>query len=517
MRHPFQAWCGSGVALMMAGWGIVAGTAGPWTVGSAVTEIRLQLEEAAQESLRQNPRQDVVATVVLDGVRWEQVHVHLKGSTGSFRPLDDRPSWTVDLDDRKAGRRFRGTSKFHLNNAAEDPSYFSEWLGHAVFARAGIPTPDVSHAVVWLGDRRLGLYVMKEGFTDEFLQRHWPQPGWRLFEPVQGADVDGSMVRRAGAGNPEFPKVTWDEFPNREIASAESWTNRLDRLAFLRFQAAEVLLAHRDGYTLARNNYRVLVEPGTDRLHWLPHGLDQVLQPVDLPWNPVPAGTMARRLWDQSDTAASYAAMVRQVFADVFEGPSLSAALDLAAERVLSAITAREAAEVRIGLADLQSRLRAREQFLRTQTFQVEPAVEFLRGPVAVTGWQLHQLGSGGAGAKTECSEFGPVLTLRAGGTGVISWRSTVVLAAGRYRWVGQVRNTELEPLAVGRNQGVALRVSGDRPRASGGTKASEWRSLAVEFDVQEPRKSVLLNCELRALAGSADFALASLRLEKLP
>ncbi len=504
------------MALVMAGWGLIAGTAGPWTEGPAVTEIRLHLDDAARESLRQNPRQDVVATVESEGVRWEQVHVHLKGSTGSFRPLDDRPSWTVDLDDRVAGRRFRGTSKFHLNNAAEDPSYFSEWLGHAVFARAGIPTPDVSHAVVWLGDRRLGLYVMKEGFTDEFLQRHWPQPGWRLFEPVRGSDADGTMVCRAGAGNPRFPSVIWSEGATDGTSPGDSWTNRLDRLAFLRFQAAEVLLAHRDGYTLARNNYRVLVEPGAERLHWLPHGMDQVLQPVDLPWNPVPAGAMARRLGEQPDTAASYAAVVHQVFAEVFDGPSLSAALDSAAARVLSAITAREATELRLGLADLQGRLRAREQFLRAQTFQIEPTLEFSRGPVAVTGWQLYRLGSGGAGEQAECSEIGPVLTLRAGGTGVVSWRTRVLLSAGRYRWVGQVRNTALEPLAFGQNQGVALRVSGDRPRAAGGIKASEWRPLAVEFAVREPRESVPLNCELRAVTGSAEFALASLRLEKL-
>lgn len=509
MRDQLQVWFGRvTTAVTLAAWGTLAVSAGPWTEGPAVTEIRLQLDDAARESLRRNPRQNVVATVELNGVRWEQVHVHLKGSTGSFRPLDERPSWTLDLDDRIPHRWFRGTSKFYLNNAAEDPSFFSEWLGHAAFARAGIPSPEVSHAMVWLGDRRLGVYVMKEGFTDEFLQRHWPEPGWGLFEPERGADVDGAMIRRAGSADTGFPA-------GPEI-SKQAWLDRVDSAAFLRFQAVEVLLGHRDGYTLARNNYRILVEQETGRLAWLPHGMDQVLQPVDLTWNPVPAGAVARWLREDPDQAAQYAAVARQVYADVLAGSALEDSLEAAVKRVLPAVTPTEARTVRAGVEELKGRLRARQEFLRGQSFTNERALVFGVGPVPVTGWKFVHLGSEGGGTQTECAEIGPILELYAAGAGVVAWRAEVVLAPGRYRWTGRVRNTELAPLAFGQNQGVALRVSGDRPRASGGLPASPWRPLAVEFVVAGGQETVQLNCELRAADGTAQFALGSLHLEKL-
>ncbi|MBN9693588.1 MAG: CotH kinase family protein [Verrucomicrobia bacterium] len=509
MRDQLQGWFGRVTkAVTAAAWGTFAALAGPWTEGPGVTEIRLHLEEAARESLRRNPRQDVVATVELNGVRWEQVHVHLKGSTGSFRPLDERPSWTLDLDDRVPQRRFRGTSKFHLNNAAEDPSFFGEWLGHAAFARAGIPSPEVSHAVVWLGDRRIGVYVMKEGFTDEFLQRHWPEPGWALFEPVRGSDVDGTMVCRAGSADAGFPKGS--------ATSKRAWLDQLDSAAFLRFQSVEVLLAHRDGYTLARNNYRILVEPRTGRLAWLPHGMDQVLQPVELTWNPVPAGAVARWLREDPDRVSQYAAVARQVYAEVFAGSALEDSLEVAVKRVLPVITPTEARSVRAGVEELKGRLRARQEFLRGQTFVADRALVLGAGPVPVTGWQVVRMGSEGGGTQMECSEIGPVLELHAAGPGVVAWRAEVVLGVGRYRWSGRVRNTDLEPLAFGQNHGVALRVSGDRPRASGGLQASPWRPLAVEFSVTAGPETVQLNCELRAANGTAQFALGSLQLEKL-
>ena len=51
MRDQLQVWFGRVTkALTVAAW-TFAVSAGPWTEGSAVTEIRLHLDEAARESL----------------------------------------------------------------------------------------------------------------------------------------------------------------------------------------------------------------------------------------------------------------------------------------------------------------------------------------------------------------------------------------------------------------------------------------------------------------------------------
>jgi hypothetical protein len=61
--------------------------------------------------------------------------------------------------------------KIHLNNSVEDPTYLREQLGGELF-RAADAVPRVGHALVVL-DGRSRLYVLKEGFTEELLARHF--------------------------------------------------------------------------------------------------------------------------------------------------------------------------------------------------------------------------------------------------------------------------------------------------------------------------------------------------------
>src|SRR6185503_10808830 len=51
----------------------------------------------------------------------------------------------------------------------------------------------------------------------------------------------------------------------------------LDVDEFITFLAMEVLTASIDGYTFTKNNYRIYHQPRTDRLVFLPHGLEMTL------------------------------------------------------------------------------------------------------------------------------------------------------------------------------------------------------------------------------------------------
>src|SRR5439155_16770413 len=50
----------------------------------------------------------------------------------------------------------------------------------------------------------------------------------------------------------------------------------LDVDRFITFVAMEVMLAHWDGYTMNKNNFRVFHDLTSNRLIFLPHGLDQM-------------------------------------------------------------------------------------------------------------------------------------------------------------------------------------------------------------------------------------------------
>src|SRR5205085_9247534 len=104
------------------------------------------------------------------------------GGTGSFRPMEDKPALTLDFSRFKAGQKFHGVRRIYLNNSVEDPTYANEKIGSELFLAAGVPAPRVTRALVELNGRALGLYVLKEGFTEEFLARHFNRVSGELYE-----------------------------------------------------------------------------------------------------------------------------------------------------------------------------------------------------------------------------------------------------------------------------------------------------------------------------------------------
>ena len=124
--------------------------------------------------------------------------VKLKGAAGSYRDFDDRPCLTLNIDKYKKGQRLHGMEKFHLNNAAQDESYLSEWLGSELFRKAGIPTPRVAHVRLWINDRVLGLYVLREGFDEPFLKRSFGANDGNLYDGGFLQDIDSELEMDSG-------------------------------------------------------------------------------------------------------------------------------------------------------------------------------------------------------------------------------------------------------------------------------------------------------------------------------
>src|SRR3954453_7726486 len=144
-----------------------------WATSREVLKVSITVPDSAIASLRAEPRKSVHAVVREGAHEYDDVALHLKGSIGSFRPIDEKPALTLSFSKFESNRMFHGNTKVHFNNSVEDPSYLNEKLGTLVFTRAGIACPLVRHAIVELNGRHLGLYVVKEGFSREFLARHF--------------------------------------------------------------------------------------------------------------------------------------------------------------------------------------------------------------------------------------------------------------------------------------------------------------------------------------------------------
>ena len=488
-----------------------------------VLEIQIDLDEASKESLRRYPRRDVVATVQSEGKLYREVQIHLKGSTGSFRSLDDKPGFTVEFSSRAPNNLFHGCQKIHLNNAVEDPSYLSEWLGREMFAEAGVPLPAVSHALVWLGQRRLGLYVLKEGWVD-YLRRHDPS-GSRvhILEPEPGSDPVGSnlAVRHPWRVSSQVRDLLQDFRTTLNAEEPPKRSSRLEQIVDIpsiqRFLALEVLLGHRDGYLLAGNNYRIRVDAVQGRLDLLPHGMDQLLQPPDLIWNPQPSGRLASVLLGTPEGMALHETLSRQLFHQILDQERWGFALRSKAHQLAMALPAVEARALRQGGEELEHRWASRVASLRQQFSQVlVPRWDVSESQRFLSGWNLKTNSIQTAVEGRERVEGGKYLHLHAQDGPLGSWYTKISLPRGRYRFEGKVQTEAVAALPFGHQQGARLRVSGDRPPSLGCLGNSKWCPLELDFDVTQSREEVQLFCELRASAGHALFDTSSLRLRRL-
>lgn len=496
----------------------------------APLRIEIRLAEGSADRLREDPRGYVPCTVVIGAVGseghddiHEEVAIRLKGSAGSFQPLDERPGFTVNMDAWRPGRRLRGHDKFHLNNAVQDPTFLHEWLGGEIFRAAGIPAARVAHARVILDGRDLGVYVVKEALDRDFLERHFDRPDGNLYDG-NGCDLDGLRERDEGRDGPPGADVARlleacrTEDPEARRALLEE---RLDVAAHLDFVAMELLTAHWDGATTGANNYRVYFDPGRDgRAVYLPHGMDQLFGDPGFPILDIPGTILAATVMADPEWRERYRARARELL-PLFAPDRLLPAIDAAAGRLEPAVaeTDEEAlAAWRDAVADLRARVEARHANLLVQAEAPEPeALVFDGGRRAVIpGWAPRTDEGEATFEEIEGEDGRRVFVIGCAGEGPVraSFRVAVRLDPGRYRLSGLALGRGIDPLDDEQGHGAGLRVSGG-VRSERLEREGEWEPLGHEFTVEAPGR-VELVAELRAAAGSVRFNAESLALERL-
>ena len=112
-----------------------------------------------------------------------------------------------------------------------------------------------------------------------------------------------------------------------------------------------------------------------------------------------------------------------------------------------------------------------------------------------------------------QCLEGNAVLQIVTGAKTSASWRTTVKLKQGRYRFQGRAKVSGVTPLPFGNHHGASLRVAGKPQRSAELLNTSDWEELKIEVEVRALEEDVVLICQLRATAGEARFDKASLRL----
>ena len=490
--------------------------------GDEPLRLEFQLSSASIESLRKNSRGDVTATVIEGGSVYTNVALHLKGAGGSSRSIDDKPSFTLDFGRGPGIRLFHGLRKLSFNNSVEDPSYMHETIGSEMFHAAGLPAPRVGHAVLSLNGRSLGLFVAKEGFTEELMARFFRSPRGALYEPGPGHDVNQRLQRRLGDGPDDQAdlKAVADAALDPDLpARAKALGKVLDLDRFLSFMAMEILIGHRDGYCLARNNFRLYADPSSGRFTFLPQGMNQLFGNPSAPWRPEMSGLLARSFLELPDGRKRYRERFSQLLTNVMDAGRLSNHVGLIASRIRPVMSQSGQASFGAEIDSLQQRIALRRQELDAQLSlpDLEPLNFTGQEGLIPDNWRPFDLPENGRLDRVN-QEGQATLHIVAGPRTAASWRCRILVGPGNYQLLAKAKTIGVEPLGFGRRHGATVRIaeqSGALSESLIGTH--HWQGLTAPFSVQDREREIELICELRASRGEVWFDMKFLKLVRLP
>lgn len=493
----------------------------------AVVRIHITLEPAERQKLREKAREYATAALRIDQAEFPGVGIKLKGAAGSFREIDDRPGFTVHLGRFGGAARFTGLQRFHLNNGAQDDTRLCEWIGHDVFAAAGLPAPRVAHAHVWLDGVDLGLYVLREAFDRQFLQRTFGNAAGNLYDGGFCHDVDEPLEKDSGDGPDDRADLTRlceacrgvDGKREAELAAL------VDVEGFVDFMALEAMLHHWDGYSRNMNNFRLWLPTG-GRAVFLPHGMDQLLQDADYSVLDHPPAIVASAVMQQPAFRKRYRERLKALLPLLAPNRLVPRVQQLADTlqkelRTTDEAGARAHADAVRGLvARIQDRYRNLEKQVKAP--EPRPLQLAIDKPLALKNWNpaaetdrvelARRAFQGAMALHVQCLDRGD--TARHG-----VWRVHVLLGKGRYQLRGTARCEDIAALPKdqdGHEQGgVRLRVDGNTSARLTGDH--NWQALTCDFEVGEFQRNVELACDVQAFAGKAWFRTDSLVLVRLP
>ena len=441
------------------------------------------------------------------------VGIRLKGM-GSFRSIEEKPSFAVKFDEFVEGQTYRGLKKVMFNNSSQDSTYLAEKLATQLFTDAGVPAAQVTHARVRLNGRDLGLYVVIEAMNKDFLKRQFGSGKGNLYEGYL-QDVRGRLEQDNGEDESQADVRALNEACTISDP-AERWEqlNRvLDVDRFLSFIAMELLTTHWDGYAIHYNNYRIYHDPKTDRMVFITHGLDWAFRRPNVLIDPPLKSVVVRAVLTTPQGQELYRERMSALFAKVFKTPVILDRMEQALAKL------REAGLKKTDLALLEQRagimrerilLRATRVDEQLRGIAPDPLKFDANGFAHPVSWRAEP-DRGNATVDRVKLQAKDTLHIQAQAEATrASWRAQLCMLPGWYRFEGMA-------CAKGVNGGSArLRISGDT-RSMGISGSTGWQAISHDFQVQEGSLDVELVCELNAIqGGDVWFDLASLRVKRI-
>lgn len=477
-----------------------------------VRTFQIDIPEAGLASLLRYPRTNVQVTVREGKLVLTNVALHLKGM-GSFRTVDEKPSFAVKFDEHNPEQEYSGLNKLMFNNSVQDPTYVAELLATGLFRDAGVPAARVTHARVQLNGTDLGLYVVIEAMNKRFLKQHFKTAKGNLYEGYV-RDIN-SRLELDNGDTPSQEDV-------RELVAACSLPEPGERLKqvgklldidkFISFVAMEVLVGHWDGYAIHTNNYRLYRDPTTDKMVFITHGLDWAFRRPNISIEPPLKSLVGRAVLDTTEGRKLFRERIGHLYTNVFRVEVLTNRLQEAMVKLRSAgLDSAVMAKIERKASVMRERIELRRTRVGEQLAGIPPApLRFdAEGVAKLVGWRDES--DRGEPVMDEMKQDGrrTLHIQAAGGRSRGSWRTQVYLSRGQYQFIGMAKVQGLSGGSTG------LRISGAQ-RNSGISGSGFWRPLSHTFEVTDDGVDVEFVCDFYGIAGEVWFDLDSLQVKRL-
>jgi spore coat protein H len=490
-----------------------------FATNAPVLTFNIDVAGSELAALQKDNRSYARGTVTVGTNVLHDVAVHLKGN-GSFRPLNEKPSFVTKFDRFVPDQQFDGLTKIALNNASQDPTYLADFMANAMFADADVPVSRVTHARVTFNGRDLGLYVLVEMHNKEFLKRWFHNSDGNLYEAYL-QDIDQQIDSDNGNDKSQNDRKKFAEVVKISDA-AERWTKLqgvLDVDRYVSHLVCELFTSHTDGYAMNRNNYRIYHNPDTDRFTFIGHGVDWAFGNTGVSMQPPYNSLVTKAVMTTPQGAKLFKERRLTLFTNIFQLEVLTNRVNVAVGRLVSqAKNTNEAKEfLRYGV-DMNNRLVARWQNLTNQLYGPPPIpAEFDNNGIArLTGWRT-KTDKDSAPVTHERGVDGSRRVLHiiaTNGPATASWRTRVQLPPGIYFFEGELRGAGIMIKTNEFNIGAGLRISGDKKRQNKLEGDAPWKHVQYSL-TNAVEDSVEFVCELRATRGEVWFDEDSLRLVK--
>jgi hypothetical protein len=285
----------------------------------------------------------------------------------------------------------------------------------------------------------------------------------------------------------------------------------LDVDRFVSFTAMEILTGHWDGYATHTNNYRIYHDPTSDKMVFIPHGLDWAFRRPNISIVPPLKSLVGRALFLTPEGDKLFRERIGTLYTNVYRVSAITNRMSQLLAKVRSAgLSAAELAKVERAAAGIRERIELRSTRVAEQLAGKEiPQPKFAADGTAglPTNWR-DESDRGEPTMDQPRYEGRHTLHIRANGVpSHASWRTQMYLPRGRYRVEGLVRAENLRG-------GTTLRISGGE-RSYGMSGTSGWRKLSYEFEIPEAL-DVEFVCDFSGNSGEVWYDMESFRVRKL-